>query len=48
MMRAALAIMVMCGYVGCANTMMIVLSWARTRIMRIEDEKKGIWIRQKP
>ena len=48
MMRTELAIMVMCGYVGCASTMMIVPSWKRTRIMRIEDEKEGIWIGQEP
>ncbi len=48
MMRAALAIMAMCGYVGCASTTMIVLSWSLTRIMRTEDEKEGIWIRQEP
>lgn len=32
MMRTEHAIMVMFGYVGCANTMMIVLSWSQTRM----------------
>ena len=47
-MDSALAIMAMCGYVGCASTMMIVLSWSLTRTMRIEDEEECVWIRQEP
>lgn len=31
-MRAALAIMVMCGYVGCASIMMTALSWSLTQV----------------
>lgn len=46
--KTMLAIMVMCGYVGCASTMMTALSWNLIRIMRIEDEEEGIWIRQEP